>query len=344
MRLFALSILFLATSAHAAETATTDGPGFVMIGGEQPPAPVVAPTATNPPAVAVNVTPPPATDLYRANGIVRRNQWTNTPAQPLRDDRCYNYFSLLGQSPVSPSDSTAYVRALQSVYQGGRIVLHHTAADRQTAEEVLGDHQANGWGDMGYHFYIKKDCTILEGRPLHMMGTHAGHMPLRVGQCLRNGQSRYDLSNDFDFKSIGIVMEGNANRNDLTANCGAKLNQLIQSLHTTFGISKIGGHGHYKADGQGTDCPGDHMEAWMRRNLGANSGMKLEGTGDEDQNALVNLILNANGQVSTSTMQRNFENGVGYTKAQEAGRIPAGTVPINDSNGGKAAWCTECGN
>jgi hypothetical protein len=280
-------------------------------------------------------------DIYSQNKIVRREQWTGTKAQAMFDDKCYNYFSLLGKAAVSPANNQAYVRAMQDVYKGGRIVIHHTASNSMSAQDVLDDHIKQDWGDMGYHFYIKKDCTVLEGRPLHMMGTHAGHMPARIGQCQRSGQASYDITNDFDFKAIGIVMEGNANGADLGAKCGGALKKLIGSLHNSFGIDRIGGHGHYRVDAHsGTECPGDHMKSWMQANLGADSGMQLEGVGDGPQ-SLHGLLERANGAVSLQTLQMQFTQMMGFRKAMEAGGLPAGTLPVNDLNG-RSINCTAC--
>lgn len=344
MRLFlALILALIGRVAFAGSETAEPNPFFFtdtandQVQEAQPP---VTTNAEQPAPVVQTVAD--ATDIYSANGITRRWDWTNTQAQKLPDDDCYNYFNSFGIPKVNPKDSVNYVKAMQSVYKGGRIILHHTASELDGPQDVLRNHQQQSWGDMGYHFYIKKDCTILEGRPLHMMGTHAGHMPLRVGQCERSGESAYDITNDFDFKAIGIVMEGNSNISDPTAACGGKLKQLIASLHTTFGIDKIGGHGHYKMDGDGTECPGDHMKSWMRQNLGESMGMKFEGASDSDAHSLVNLVNGANGgNVLTSAMQHDFTKTIGFEKSQAVSKIPAGTVPINDLNG-RSIMCNHC--
>jgi N-acetylmuramoyl-L-alanine amidase len=340
MRLF-LALTLLLTGRAAFAGAETANPFFF---DDPAPAEEVKPPVDGGNKLPVSEQKPvaQATDIFADNAIVRRWQWTNTPAQRLPDDECYNYFNLYGKPKVSQKDSVNYVKALQSVYQGGRIIIHHTGSDLDSAQDVLQNHQKQKWGDMGYHFYIRKDCSILEGRPLHMMGTHAGHMPLRIGQCERDGQSGYDITNDFDFKAIGIVMEGNSDVSDPTAACGEQLKKLILSLHKTFGIDKIGGHGHYKADGTATECPGDHIKEWMSRNLGPSSGMKFEGASDTDAHSLVNLIQKANGGgVTTAAMQHQFETGMGFEKTQNAPSIPANTVPVNDLNG-RSIMCSHC--
>ena len=57
------------------------------------------------------------------------------------------------------------------------IVVHHTGNpldDDLSAEEIHRSHIVNnGWSGCGYHFIIRKDGTIEEGRPLWAMGSHA---------------------------------------------------------------------------------------------------------------------------------------------------------------------------
>ena len=78
-----------------------------------------------------------------------------------------------------------------------RIILHHAAAIKCTAEQIHAWHIANGWCGIGYHFFIRKDGTVYEGRPLDMIGAHAG-------------------GNNYD--SIGICFEGSFDKEQI-AHC-----------------------------------------------------------------------------------------------------------------------------
>jgi len=43
----------------------------------------------------------------------------------------------------------------------------------------------NGWSDIGYHFVIKRDGTLEEGRPVITAGAHClGHNANSIGICL----------------------------------------------------------------------------------------------------------------------------------------------------------------
>lgn len=56
------------------------------------------------------------------------------------------------------------------------VVIHHTGNptdDDLNAEEINTSHQAQGWTCIGYHYVIRKDGTIEEGRPHWTVGAHA---------------------------------------------------------------------------------------------------------------------------------------------------------------------------
>jgi len=55
-----------------------------------------------------------------------------------------------------------------------RIILHHTLTKRDCSiEEVREWHKQRGFDDVGYHFLIRKDGTVEEGRDLDLIGAHA---------------------------------------------------------------------------------------------------------------------------------------------------------------------------
>lgn len=56
------------------------------------------------------------------------------------------------------------------------VVIHHTGNptdDDLNAEEINTSHQAQGWTCIGYHYVIRKDGIIEEGRPHWTVGAHA---------------------------------------------------------------------------------------------------------------------------------------------------------------------------
>lgn len=66
------------------------------------------------------------------------------------------------------------------------IILHHRCGDGDV-ESIHMQHIGRGWAGIGYHYYIRRDGTIYEGRPVQFVGAH----------CPNNNS-----------KSIGICLEG----------------------------------------------------------------------------------------------------------------------------------------
>ena len=54
------------------------------------------------------------------------------------------------------------------------VVLHHSASGDVPAAEIHTWHLTKGWAGNGYHFVIRKNGSIERGRPLEMIGAHAG--------------------------------------------------------------------------------------------------------------------------------------------------------------------------
>lgn len=66
------------------------------------------------------------------------------------------------------------------------IILHHRCGDGDV-ESIHMQHIGRGWAGIGYHYYIRRDGTVYEGRPVQFVGAH----------CPNNNG-----------KSIGICLEG----------------------------------------------------------------------------------------------------------------------------------------
>lgn len=115
-----------------------------------------------------------------------------------------------------------------------RIILHHAAAAKCTAQQIHGWHLANGWVGIGYHFFVRKDGSVCRGRPEDTVGAHAGN-------------------NNYD--SIGICFEGSFDREqmgEVQKRAGA---ELVAYLKGKYGISKVQRH----SDVNATGCPGAHF-------------------------------------------------------------------------------------
>lgn len=72
------------------------------------------------------------------------------------------------------------------------LIVIHAAATKPTMDigfaEIDQWHKARGWNGCGYHFIIRRDGTVEQGRHLREQGAHvAGHNHNSVGVCLVGG-------------------------------------------------------------------------------------------------------------------------------------------------------------
>ena len=124
------------------------------------------------------------------------------------------------------------------------IVVHHAGfpdGDKDSsAEEIHKFHQeVNGWAGIGYHYVIRKDGTIEQGRKLLAVGAHAyQHNKNSVGIC---------VAGNFDFVKVPAVQMDSLKL--LTA-------WLCQKYHLNpLGKGVIVGHRNLND----TACPGDNL-------------------------------------------------------------------------------------
>lgn len=114
------------------------------------------------------------------------------------------------------------------------LVFHHTAANGLTPEEINRNHISQGWGAIGYHFYIRKDGKIYRGRPEESVGAHA------------IGRNR---------TSIGICLEGNFEEEGLTDAQKESLERLSVDMIIKYNLEDCIGH----RDVYETLCPGKNF-------------------------------------------------------------------------------------
>ena len=53
-----------------------------------------------------------------------------------------------------------------------RVILHHAAAVKCSAQDIHAWHLGNGWSGIGYHFLVRKDGSVYRGRPVDTVGAH----------------------------------------------------------------------------------------------------------------------------------------------------------------------------
>lgn len=115
-----------------------------------------------------------------------------------------------------------------------RIILHHAAASKCSAQQIHRWHLANGWVGIGYHFLVRKDGSVYRGRPEDTVGAHAGN-------------------NNYD--SIGVCFEGNFMTETMPIAQKWAGQELVAYLKDKYGITKVQKH----SDVNATGCPGTHF-------------------------------------------------------------------------------------
>lgn len=88
-------------------------------------------------------------------------------------------------------------------------------------------HKAQGWDCIGYHYVVKLDGTVQEGRPVERMGAHCkGHNANSIGVCYIGG----------------LTADGKTPKDTRTAAQKAALLSLIRRLKSNYPGAKVYGH------------------------------------------------------------------------------------------------------
>jgi len=141
--------------------------------------------------------------------------------------------------------------------QLSEIIVHCTAtrADwwatrttNQKVAEVKKWHTSppNNWDDIGYHYLIDRDGTVVEGRPLEKAGAHTkGKNANSIGISLFGGHG--SNANDGFYQHFTVEQD-------------VALRQLISSLQNQYpSITKVSGHNEYANKA----CPGFAVKKWL---------------------------------------------------------------------------------
>lgn len=117
-------------------------------------------------------------------------------------------------------------------------VIHCSAVrpgQRSSAQDIDCWHRAKGYKSIGYHFVVRRDGTVENGRPLNMMGAHC------------KGHNRH---------SIGIAYEGGLDENGRHADTRTQeqklaMRKLLENLKKDYPKAIIVGHNTFS----NKDCP-----------------------------------------------------------------------------------------
>lgn len=133
------------------------------------------------------------------------------------------------------------------------IVVHCSATralskiDAKAIDQI--HRQDKGYLMIGYHFVIKTDGTIQEGRPLDTIGAHVkGYNDCSVGVCL-----------------IGGIDVHGKSCNNFTEEQLRSLESLLLFLQDKYKDAEILGHRDFK--GVSKDCPCFDVKSWYNPNI-----------------------------------------------------------------------------
>lgn len=121
------------------------------------------------------------------------------------------------------------------------IVIHHsgTPDDADLSAQTINQmHQNQGWTCIGYHYVIRKDGTIEQGRPHWTIGGHA-----------------YGFNN----QSIGIHLSGNFEIAQPTDAQIESLSMLLANLCADYGLPMDANHILPHCALNATACPGTNV-------------------------------------------------------------------------------------
>ncbi len=128
-------------------------------------------------------------------------------------------------------------------------IIIHCAATRPSmdigVDEIRAWHvQGNNWRDIGYHFVIRRDGTVEDGRAVQQSGAHTrGRNANSIAICLVGGVSEHDV---------------HVPENNFTEAQWVSLESLVLSLMDKYGISEVHGHNEYANKA----CPSFDVHIW----------------------------------------------------------------------------------
>lgn len=131
------------------------------------------------------------------------------------------------------------------------VVLHYSATyedDDVTAADIDKMHKARGWRGIGYHWFIRRDGTVEQGRPESQVGAHVGGQNSgKIGICCAGGLER-ETGPD-----VGVD-------NRTRAQIAAQI-ELIRDILKRHPGAEVVGH----RDLAPTQCPGFDVRPWWAK-------------------------------------------------------------------------------
>jgi N-acetyl-anhydromuramyl-L-alanine amidase AmpD len=189
----------------------------------------------------------------QCHAVIRREPWKRT-TYLVGGVKVIGRASWSASEPVW-SNEVIYYNFLDSSLANtlNTIVVHHTNNSDSVSDNER-KQKSKGYAALGYHFFIAPGGKIYEGRPIEVMGSHAG-VGIKTGAL-----------NDPDWGAIGIVLQGDFHHaddwfwsNNATKKQLKSLSDLVAALKKKYVISKLLMHREVIRSGKKTVCPGDSL-------------------------------------------------------------------------------------
>lgn len=141
-------------------------------------------------------------------------------------------------------------------------IIIHCSATAEGRDFGVADirrwHKAQGWTDVGYHYVVRLDGTVQEGRALSEPGAHCkGHNAHSIGICYVGG----------------LAADGRTPKDTRTTAQRAALRALVDRLQRQFPAATV--HGHCEFAAKACPCFDVRAEFGPDRGSKASSGPRL---------------------------------------------------------------------
>lgn len=132
------------------------------------------------------------------------------------------------------------------------IVVHCSATQAKAdigAADIDRWHRGQGWQTIGYHYVIRRNGTIEEGREEDKIGSHVqNHNADSIGICMVGG----------------VAADGKTAENNFTQEQFASLKQLVARLKTKYPRAVVQGHRDFPNVNKA--CPSFEVKDWAKEN------------------------------------------------------------------------------
>ena len=130
------------------------------------------------------------------------------------------------------------------------LIVVHCSATREGTDVTIDDirqwHRKRGFRDVGYHFVVYRDGTVVEGRPLEQVGAHVkGYNRHSVGICYIGGLS-----------AIGEIKDTRTDAQKVA------LRELLKDLKRRYPKARVCGHRDLSPDRNGDGIISDYE--WLK--------------------------------------------------------------------------------